>query len=104
MRALGWQTQEILEMTAMENLALSIISVPLIIIAAVLWIHLFNGAVIAKFFVASLGIIIPFQVPSRVFPVPAVLGFMLAVVLTMVGSIYSTWRTATVPPSEAMKT
>jgi ABC-type lipoprotein release transport system permease subunit len=104
MRALGWQTQEILEMTAMENLALSIISVPFIIIAAVLWIYLFNGAVIAKFFVASLDIIIPFQVPSRVFPVPAVLGLMLAVILTMVGSIYSTWRTATVPPSEAMKT
>ncbi len=104
MKALGWQTQEILEMTALENLALSIISVPFIIVAAVLWIHLFNGAVIAKFFVASLDIIIPFQVPSKVFPIPAMLGLMMAVILAMVGSIYSTWRTATVPPSEAMKT
>lgn len=104
MKALGWQTQEVLEMVAMENLALSIISVPFIIIAAVLWIHLFNGAVIAKFFVASLDIIIPFQVPSKVFPIPAMLGLMMAMVLTMVGSVYSTWKTAIVPPSEAMKT
>ena len=104
MKALGWQTQEILEMVAMENLALSIISVPFIIIAAVAWIYLFNGAVIAKFFIASLDIMIPFQIPSMIFPIPAMLGLMMAMVLTMVGSIYSTWKTAIVPPSEAMKT
>ena len=104
MKALGWQTQEILEMVAMENLALSIISVPFIIIAAVAWIYLFNGAVIANFFIASLEIMIPFQVPSMIFPIPAILGLMMAMVLTMVGSIYSTWKTAIVPPSEAMKT
>lgn len=104
MKALGWQTQEVLEMVAMENLALSIISVPFIIIAAVMWIYLFNGAVIAGFFIASLDIMIPFQVPSMIFPIPAMLGLMMAMVLTMVGSVYSTWKTAIVPPSEAMKT
>jgi len=104
MKALGWQTQEILEMVAMENLALSIISVPFIIMAAVVWIYLFNGVVIAKFFIASLDIMIPFQVPSMIFPIPAILGLMMAMVLTMVGSIYSTWKTAIIPPSEAMKT
>ncbi len=104
MKALGWQTQEILEMTAFENLALSIMAAPFIIIAALLWIHIFNGALIAKFFIASLDIIIPFQAPSKVFPIPAMLGLMMAVILAMVGSIYSTWKTATVPPSEAMKT
>ena len=104
MKALGWQTQEILEMVAMENLALSIISVPFIIIAAVVWIYPFNGVVIANFFIASLDIMIPFQVPSMIFPIPAIFGLMTAMLLTMVGSIYSTWKTATIPPSEAMKT
>lgn len=104
MKALGWQTPEVLEMIALENLILSLISVPCIILAATGWIHIFNGAVISKFFIANLDVMIRFSVPARIFPIPFVLSIMMAVILTMVGSIYSTWRTAIVPPSEAMKT
>ena len=104
MKALGWQTQELLKMVAMENLILGIMSVPLIILVAVGWIQLFNGIGIARFFIPTLGTLIPFSVPSRIFPTPFVLSMMLAMILTMVGSIYSTWKTAIVPPSEAMKT
>jgi ABC-type lipoprotein release transport system permease subunit len=103
MKALGWQTQEVLEMVALENLTMSILSVPFIVLMAMGWIHLFNGAGISKFFIASLNIMIPFSVPSRIFPVPVFLGAFLAIILTMVGSIYSTWRTSIVPPSEAVK-
>lgn len=104
MKALGWQTPEVLEMVALENLILSVMSVPCIILAATVWIHIFNGVVISKFFIANFDIMIPFSVPSRIFPIPFVLGIMVAMILTMVGSIYSTWKTAIVPPSEAMKT
>ncbi len=104
MKALGWQTPEVLEMVALENLILSLVSVPCIVLAATGWIHIFNGAVISKFFIANLDVMISFSVPSRIFPIPFVLSVMMAVILTMVGSIYSTWRTAIVPPSEAMKT
>jgi ABC-type lipoprotein release transport system permease subunit len=103
MKALGWQTQEVLEMVALENLIMSVLSVPFIILATVGWIHLFNGVGISKFFIASLNIMIPFSVPSSIFPVPVFLGAFLAIILTMVGSIYSTWRTSIVPPSEAVK-
>ncbi|MGD2127360.1 MAG: FtsX-like permease family protein [Desulfobacteraceae bacterium] len=103
MKALGWQTQEVLEMVALENLILSILSVPFTILVTAGWIYLFNGAGISKFFIASLDVMIPFSVPSRIFPIPVFLGALLAIVLTMVGSIYSTWRTSIVPPSEAMK-
>lgn len=104
MKALGWQTQEVLEMVALENLILSLISVPLIIGAATGWVHFFNGAGIAKFFIAGIDLIMPFSVPSRIFPIPFVLTVMMALILTMVGAIYSTWRTAIIPPAEAMKT
>ena len=104
MKALGWQTQEVLKMVALENLFLSVISVPLIILVAAGWIHLLNGAGIAHFFMPALDILMPFSMPSRIFPIPFVLSVMMALILTMVGSIYSTWRTAIVPPSEAMKT
>lgn len=104
MKALGWQTPEVLEMVALENLILGLISVPCIILAATGWVHIFNGAVVSKSFIANLDVMIPFSVPSEIFPIPFVLCIMMAVILTMVGSIYPTWRTAIVPPSEAMKT
>ena len=78
MKALGWQTQEVLEMVALENLILSIISVPFIFLVAAGWIHLLNGTAISKFFIASLDVIIPFPVPSRIFPIPVFLGTLLA--------------------------
>ncbi len=102
-KALGWQTGEVLEMISLENLFLSLISVPLTIFAAWSWIHLFNGTGIKRFIIANVDILIPFQIPSELFPVPCALATILAVVLTMVGSIYSTWRAAIVPPSEIMK-
>ncbi len=104
MKALGWQTQEVLKMVALENLILSIMSIPIVILVAAGWIHLLNGAGIAHFFIPARDILMPFSMPSRMFPVPFILTVMLALILTMVGCIYSTWRTAIVPPSEAMKT
>jgi ABC-type lipoprotein release transport system permease subunit len=103
MKALGWQTQEVLEMVALENLILSIAGVPFIVLVTAAWIYLFNGAWISKFFIASIEGMIPFSVPARIFPLPLLLGTFLAVTLTMVGSIYSTWRASVVPPSEAMR-
>jgi ABC-type lipoprotein release transport system permease subunit len=104
MKATGWQTQEVLEMVVLENLLLSIITVPLVVVVTSGWIHLLNGAGLVRFFVPAHPILIKFSIPARIFPVPIILGIMLALVLTMVGSIYSTWKTAIVPPSEAMKT
>lgn len=103
MKALGWQTQEVLEMVALENLVLGIASVPFIVMVTAAWLHLFNGAWISRFFIASMEVMIPFAVPSKIFPVPVLLGTLLAMILTMVGSIYSTWRASIVPPLEAMR-
>jgi len=103
MKALGWQTPEVLGMVAWENLILSLISIPFILVVATAWIHLFDGTGIAPFFIAGINIIMPFAIPSRIFPIPFFLSIMMALILTMVGTIYSTWRTAVVPPSEAMK-
>lgn len=103
MKAVGWQTQEVLETVALENLMIGIVSVPLILLVSVAWIYIFNGAMIAKFFIAGTGTIIPFQVPAKIFPLGWLVAMMMALVVTMVGTIYSTWRAAAVPPSEVMK-
>jgi len=102
-KATGWQTQEVMEMVALENLIISLTSAPLAILMAMAWLKLFNGAFIAQFFIAEVGLMAPFPIPSRFLPLPSFFAFLFAVVLTMVGSLYSTWRTATIPPVEAMR-
>jgi ABC-type lipoprotein release transport system permease subunit len=102
-KATGWQTQEVMDMVALENLIISLTSAPLAILIAMAWLKLFNGAFIAQFFIAEIGLMAPFPVPSRFLPIPCFFAFLFAIVLTMVGSLYSTWKTATVPPVEAMR-
>jgi ABC-type lipoprotein release transport system permease subunit len=102
-KALGWETQEVMEMVALENLVLGLLSVPLINVVALVWIHIFNGIGISEYFIADLEILVPFPVPWKMLLLPFALSIMLALILALVGSIYSTWRTATVSPTEAMK-
>lgn len=103
LKATGWQTQEVMEMVALENFIISLTSAPLAILLAMVWLKWFNGAFIAQFFIAEIGLMAPFPIPSRFMPLPCLFAFIFAVILTMVGSLYSTWRTATVPPVEAMR-
>jgi len=42
-------------------------------------------------------------VPFRLTPAPALLAYVVAFAITMSGSIWSTWKAATVPPDEAMR-
>ncbi|MFQ6093904.1 MAG: ABC transporter permease [bacterium] len=103
LKATGWQTQEVLNMVFFENILISLASASLAIIVAYLWLKVFNGVFIAQIFIAEIGLFPKFSVPARFLPLPALLSFLLALVLTMVGSIYSTWRTAIIPPAQAMR-
>lgn len=103
LKATGWQTSEILEMVVFENLIISLTAAPLSLIMAFIWLKGLNGLFIAQFFISEIGILPPFQVPSRFLPLPAFLSFFFSLILTMVGSLYSSWRAAVIPPAEAMK-
>ena len=39
----------------------------------------------------------------RLTPVPALLGFLIAFVVVLSGTLYSSWRAATAPPFEAIR-
>ena len=103
LKATGWQTSEVLEMVVFENLIISLSAAPLALLIAFLWLKGLNGLFIAQFFIAEIGLFPPFNVPARFLPVPAFLSFFFSLVLTMVGSLYSSWRAAVIPPAEAMK-
>ena len=103
LKALGWQTREVLLTVALESLLLGVFGFLLALILATFWVHLFNGAFLRQFFVPGFESMIPFRVPAEVFPVPFFLGLFLAGTLAMLGGVYPAWRTAVVPPAEALK-
>lgn len=103
MKATGWNTLEVLELITFEQLLISLLGATVAIIVSILWIRVFNGAFIGQFFIAETTLLPKFNVPSKFLPLPLLLGFFFAFLLTMVGSIYSSWRASTESPVVAMK-
>ncbi|MBW1772712.1 MAG: FtsX-like permease family protein [Deltaproteobacteria bacterium] len=103
LKASGWQTSDILELSFFESVILSLLSVAVAFIISILWIKVFNGFVISRLFISH-------EVFYPPFPVPAVFSFYLVVIalfvsmtITLVGTITSTWKTAVTPPADAMR-
>ncbi len=103
LKATGWQTTEVLEMVFFEGIILALTGACLSFMISYLWIKLFNGFFIAQLFIAGIGNMPPFTVPAMFMPLPLILSVLLSLVLTMAGSIYSSWRAAVVPPAEALR-
>jgi ABC-type lipoprotein release transport system permease subunit len=103
LKATGWQTDEVLLRSLVESVLLSVAGAALAILLAFLWLRVFNGYWIASIYLAGVDVRPGFPVPFRLTPVPVLLALLLAAVLVMSGTLYSTWRAAIVPPREAMR-
>jgi len=103
LKATGWQTDEVLLRGAVEGICLSLAGACMALLLAWLWLRLFNGWGVAGFFLAGSGAAPDFQVPFQLTPVPALLAFVLSLVIVLSGTLASLWRAATVAPREAMR-
>lgn len=103
LKATGWQTDEILLRGFVESCALSLAAASLALLLAWVWLRLLNGFGVAAFFIAGVGAAPEFPVPFRLTPAPALLGFLLSLMIVLCGTLYSSWRAAIVPPREAMR-
>jgi ABC-type lipoprotein release transport system permease subunit len=103
LKATGWQTDELLLRSLVESFLLSLAGASLAVVLAFVWLKALNGYWIAGVFLAGVERAPGFRVPFRLTPVPALLAFLIAFVVVMSGSLYSTWRAATAPPREAMR-
>lgn len=103
LKAAGWQTHEVLEMVFWENVILALIGAMGSFVIAVFWVRLLDAPLLGRLFVSGIENLVPFAVPARFLPAPLVLSLALALVLTLVGSIVSTWRAASVSPAETMR-
>jgi ABC-type lipoprotein release transport system permease subunit len=103
LKALGWQTLDVMGIVLWENVFVSVISACLALVTAYVWIRAFNGFFIAQFFIGESGLMPAFAVPALFIPVPAFISFILAFTLTMTGSLYNVWKMAAAPAAETMR-
>jgi ABC-type lipoprotein release transport system permease subunit len=98
LKATGWQTDEVLLRDAVESLSLSVIGFSLSVLLAWVWLRWANGYWIAGVFLPGVGVSPSFSVPFRLTPVPSLLAFLLSFAVVMSGTLFSSWRAATMAP------
>ncbi len=103
LKATGWQTDEVLLKAFAECLVISVTAASVSLVIALIWLRCLNGAGIAGVFIPDLDAFPGFAVPFRLQTVSVMLAFVISLSLTLSGSLYSSWRSAIVPPDEAMR-
>ncbi len=102
LKATGWQTLEVMEMTCLENILLALLGSMLSVVIAIFWLKIGNGIGIAPLFISGISWIPDFTVPSLFTPMPVLFSFLFGIVLTMLGTVITTWKTAITPPLTTM--
>jgi len=103
LKAIGWQTDEIMVRSFVENFLLSLIAASTSVLLCYAWLRWLNGMWIARVFLVGAPAFPRFRVPFQLTPVPALLAFILSLTLVLTGTLVATWRAATAAPREAMR-
>lgn len=103
LKAIGWQTDEVLLRGLVESFCLSLLAGSLAVLLAFIWLRGFNGYGIAALFLPGVAASPSFPIPFQLTPLPALLTLLLSFAVVMTGTTLSTWRTAVTPPIEAMR-
>jgi len=103
LKALGWQTDEVLLRSLVESCLLSLLGAALSVVLAYAWLRGLNGVFVASLFLGEVDAYPSFPVPFRLTPIPTLLAFIFSFVIVMSGTLYSTWRAAIASPREAMR-
>jgi ABC-type lipoprotein release transport system permease subunit len=103
LKAIGWQTDEVLLRSFVESLALSLSGACVAFLLAWTWLRAFNAFGISSIFLTGVDPTPDGPLPYHLTPVPLLLGFVLSFVIVLTGTLHSTWRSAVTSPREAMR-
>jgi len=103
LKAIGWETDELLVRSLVESLLISLSSAAAAIVIAYVWLRWLNGALIASVMLPDWHSQLDAPVPFVLTPWPAFWSLAVSFVVVMCGSLYSTWRAACVPPLSGLK-
>lgn len=103
LRAIGWRRWEVMEKVTFENIFISLSAASISILLSMAWIKGFNGIFIAQFYVAEVGLIPHVDIPSRYLPSHGLFCLIIALSITMMGGLFSTWIRSLRSPMELMR-
>jgi hypothetical protein len=103
LKAIGWCHREVLEKIFMENLLISLTAASLSVLLSMVWLKVFNGALIAQFYIAEVGVLPVVDIPSRYLPSHGLFCLVFALCVTLAGSLFSAWRHCRKPPVISMR-
>lgn len=102
MKSMGWSRTHILSLTALEYGSVSLIATGLATVSSFAWMKLTNGFLLAKFFIAEVGLVPAFEIPTRYLPLPSLTGFFFALLILSTGSLWGAWVGTRKAPFEAL--
>jgi len=102
MKSMGWSRTHILFLTALEYGSVSLIATGLATVSSIAWMKLTNGFLLAKFFIAEVGLVPAFQIPTRYLPLPSLTGLFFALLILSAGSLWGAWYGTRKAPFEAL--
>jgi ABC-type lipoprotein release transport system permease subunit len=103
LRALGWQTEQVVLATLVESLAIALAAASASILAAWAWLRAFGGAGLGAVFLPGLDAAHDVDLPWALAPTPVAAAFAIPLAVVGVGSLLSSWRSASAAPLEAMR-
>ncbi len=103
LKATGWSTEEVLQMVLYENCIIALLASSISVLTSYIWLKVLNGAFLIQVFIAEITHIAPFRIPSRFGFDTMFLALTVCLGVTLVGSLYTTWRTAVTPPQEVLR-
>ncbi|MHC4952345.1 MAG: ABC transporter permease [Planctomycetota bacterium] len=103
LKATGWMTDELLLRTLVESLVLCLLASSIAVIGAWAWLEFGNGAGIAGIFLPGWETGSAMRVPYRLGVEASLVASILSLCVVATGSLYSTWRVATAPPSLVLR-
>lgn len=103
LKAVGWQTDEVLLRGFVESLALSVLAACLAFLLAWTWLHVFHGYGMATIFLVDSDADLDIPLPYQLTLVHLLLGFIISFTVVLSGTLYSTWRAAIAAPRDAMR-
>ena len=103
LKATGWMTDEVLLLSFVESLVIATLGASISVILAWIWLVPFQGAGLAGIFLPGVETDPALVLPFELAPVPLLLTSVIALAIVTIGSIYSTWRSATTSPALALR-
>jgi ABC-type lipoprotein release transport system permease subunit len=101
--SLGWSRTEMMVFKSLECGIISLGAAALATLCSLAWMKGANGMLIARFFVAEVGLVPDFPIPTRYLPLPTLAGWMFVFLITWIGSLAAVWSGTKKAPYGALR-